>query len=98
MIPSNALWIFATAYSLFMGAAGAVTGVLISLLLRRRPSGRDALIDFVLAVTAGLAVAILLTAYQRLRGISSSGGPSVIPVAIGAVAIRHFLIIRRRPK
>ncbi len=73
MIPLNVLWIIVTVYSLFMGATGAVTGVLISLLWRRRPSGRDVLIDFVLAVTAGIAVAVLFAGYERIRDLTSSG-------------------------
>jgi hypothetical protein len=96
MVPSIALWASAIVYQIFIGIIGLATGLLISLLFRRRPSERDILADFVLAIAVGLAVVALFTVYQELRGISTSGGPSLIPFAIGAVAVRHFLGSYRR--
>jgi uncharacterized protein (DUF2062 family) len=98
MLPSIALVGSALVYLAFLCALGVATGVSIALLSRRRPTGREMVIDLVLAGTAAVLSAFALTVYQRARGLSSSGPPTLIPIAVGSVTVRHIVrLLRREP-
>jgi hypothetical protein len=96
MLPSIALVGSVIVYLTFMCVLGMLTGLLIALLSWRRPTGRDMLMDFVLAGTVAIASAILLAIYHSARGITSTGAPSLIPIAVGSVALRHVVVMLRR--
>jgi hypothetical protein len=96
MLPSVAIVGSVIVYLAFLCVLGILTGLLIALVSRRRPTRRDMLVDFVLAGTAAVASAMLLTVYQQARGLTSTGAPSLIPIAVGSVALRHVVAMLRR--
>jgi hypothetical protein len=95
-LPLGVMGVWAIAYLLLIGAVGAVTGGLVSLLFRQRPSRRDAFINATVAATVGLAVAILLPIYYGTRGHPSPGGLSLLPFAVGSAILRQLIAIQRR--
>jgi hypothetical protein len=96
MLPT-AFYVWSTiVYLAFLCVLGILTGLLIALVSWRRPTGRDVVLDFVLAGTAAVASATLLTVYHRARDIPESDAPSLIPVAVGSVVLRHVVAMLRR--
>jgi hypothetical protein len=97
MLPSIFIVGSTIVYLAFLCVLGILTGLLIALVSWRRPTRRDMLMDFVLAGTAAVASGILLAVYDHARD-NTSTGPSLIPIAVGSVAVRHIVVMLRRAK
>lgn len=95
MVPSIVFWGSALTYLVLMGVIGGVTGVVISLVLRRRPSGRDAAINFLVAVTSAVVIAIFLAVGDDILGATVSEPLSLVPIAVGSVVLWQLVAIRR---
>jgi hypothetical protein len=91
MLPAMALVGSAFVYLVFLCALGALTGTTIALLSRRKPTRRDTLVDIMVAGTAAVLAAILLAVYHSVRGLSISEPPTLIPIAVGSVLLRHVI-------
>lgn len=95
MLPSMAYVGAAIVYLTFLCLLGFATGLLIAVVSWRSPTRRGMLMDFALPGTVAVASAILLAVYQSARGLTLADAPSLIPVAIGSVVLRHVVVMLR---